>query len=276
MVKLLIDKVVRKLAIYMLGSYYFLRFQIASKRYVSSNGMSVCVNNSNDLAKVAVIIHLYYKSCWNEMCYYLSNIREPIDLYISLGDDIDNDLEESIISSFNSVKVYRLPNVGRDIAPFVHIYNQIKTEQYDAICKIHSKKSKHRIDGTLWRHYLFGRLLGSAERVETSINILRGEVVGIVSPLFHKLCSKNNINENRVLLSKLIASHGEKFEDSSFSYVGGSMFWFYPPVFTPLQSIDVTHFEKENGQLDGTLAHAIERYFGYLVMKVSSMRIEEI
>lgn len=275
MVSLLIERIIRKLAIYFLGSYYFLKYKFTYKRNVSKNKLSACMNSSNKQAKIAVIIHLYYKSCWNEICFYLSNIKEPVDLFVSLSADVDKDLENSIVESFNAT-VYRLPNVGRDIAPFVHIYNQIDKNQYKAICKVHSKKSKHRIDGTLWRHYLFGRLLGSSQRIETSIKLLNNNLIGIVSPLFHKLCLKKNINNNKVLLSRLISSHGDSFENSSFSYVGGSMFWFYPPIFTSLQSIDITSFEQENGQLDGTLAHAIERYFGYLSMNVSSKKIVEI
>ncbi|PMM40240.1 rhamnan synthesis F family protein [Vibrio splendidus] len=277
MFRINVNKLVRKISIFFFGGIYIIRYFMSTKYKTFFGDDSVPKkDHANINAKIAVIVHLYYESCWKEMLYYLSNIDEPFDLYISLGGDIGSTIEDVIVSDFPQARLYRFPNIGRDIFPFLKIYRQVDLQRYDAICKIHSKKSTHRIDGSLWRHYLFGQLLGNKNisfRVKEMIALNN---VGLVSPRFHKLCSKKNINDNEKILSCLISKHGESYGGVEFDFVGGSMFWFSPSIFIPINDIDLADFEPEEGQLDGTLSHAIERYFGYLATKISRKIIIEI
>ncbi|XNJ81410.1 rhamnan synthesis F family protein [Vibrio cyclitrophicus] len=275
---LMIERFVRYLVIKWLGLLYLFKSKLIIK-------LRNCKNPNSDVllslegirsAKVAVILHLYYESCWEEIDYYLSNIEEPVDLYISLGDRVSEITENKLLLKYPNAVIYKLPNVGRDIAPFIHIFKSIDIDKYEAICKIHSKKSKHRVDGALWRNYLLGRLLGSPRKVKLIREKINGFNVGMISPFLHRLCSNNYINNNQELLSKLIETHGEIYGSVSFDFVGGSMFWFKPQALKPLLFLDIGSFELENNQLDGTLAHAIERYLGYVVLKVQKMKIKEM
>lgn len=275
---LMIERLVRYLMIKWFGLIYFLKakFFIAIGSQKKRNADVVLSMGDIRTAKVAVILHLYYESCWDEIDYYLSNIADPLDLYVSLGEHVSKATEDKLLIKFPNAVVYKLPNIGRDIAPFIHIFKSIDVNRYEAICKIHSKKSKHRVDGALWRNYLLGRLLGSSRKVKLIRENLNDSDVGMISPYFHRLCSKNYINDNQELLSKLIEMHGESYGSVSFDFVGGSMFWFKPQALEPLLFMDIGSFELENNQLDGTLAHAVERYLGYVVLKVKKMKIKEI
>lgn len=275
---LMIERFVRYLMIKWFGLIYFFKakFFIAIGSQKKRNADVVLSMGDIRTAKVAVILHLYYESCWDEIDYYLSNIAEPLDLYVSLGEHVSKATEDKLLLKFPNAVIYKLPNVGRDIAPFIHIFKSIDVNRYEAICKIHSKKSKHRVDGALWRNYLLGRLLGSSRKVQLIRENINDSDVGMISPYFHRLCSKNYINDNQELLSKLIEMHGESYGSVSFDFVGGSMFWFKPQALEPLLFMDIGSFELENNQLDGTLAHAVERYLGYVVLKVQKMKIKEI
>ncbi|MCY9864476.1 hypothetical protein OTK49_18340 [Vibrio coralliirubri] len=275
---LMIERLVRYLMIKWFGLIYFLKakFFIAIGSQKKRNADVVLSMGDIRTAKVAVILHLYYESCWDEIDYYLSNIADPLDLYVSLGEHVSKATEDKLLIKFPNAVIYKLPNIGRDIAPFIHIFKSIDVNRYEAICKIHSKKSKHRVDGALWRNYLLGRLLGSSRKVKLIRENLNDSDVGMISPYFHRLCSKNYINDNQELLSKLIEMHGESYGSVSFDFVGGSMFWFKPQALEPLLFMDIGSFELENNQLDGTLAHAVERYLGYVVLKVQKMKIKEI
>ncbi len=275
---LMIERFVRYLMIKWFGLIYFFKakFFIAIGSQKKRNADVVLSMGDIRTAKVAVILHLYYESCWDEIDYYLSNIAEPLDLYVSLGEHVSKATEDKLLLKFPNAVIYKLPNIGRDIAPFIHIFKSIDVNRYEAICKIHSKKSKHRVDGALWRNYLLGRLLGSSRKVQLIRENINDSDVGMISPYFHRLCSKNYINDNQELLSKLIEMHGESYGSVSFDFVGGSMFWFKPQALEPLLFMDIGSFELENNQLDGTLAHAVERYLGYVVLKVQKMKIKEI
>ena len=75
----------------------------------------------------------------------------------------------------------------------------------------------------------------------------------------------------RMLMSRL-GSRDPIFEE----FVAGTMFWFRFSTLEKLAKldIDVTWFDEEYGQIDGTMAHAFERIFvsmthsnGYKVAK---------
>lgn len=61
-----------------------------------------------------------------------------------------------------------------------------------------------------------------------------------------------------------------------FMFPAGSMFWFNPNIFKKLvQYVDLTKFDFEKGQIDGTKAHAVERIFGLLCNNIRK-KIEEV
>src|SRR5262249_49472365 len=61
-----------------------------------------------------------------------------------------------------------------------------------------------------------------------------------------------------------------------FSFVGGSMFWFRPQALAPVLDAKLVteQFDVEEGQRDGTLAHAVDRFIG-LAVKHAGFTIAE-
>ena len=59
---------------------------------------------------------------------------------------------------------------------------------------------------------------------------------------------------------------GRAFDPERLWFPAGSMFWTRPEVLLPLADLGLTaaDFGPETGAVDGTLAHAVERYLGVL------------
>ncbi len=229
--------------------------------------------------RLAVILHLYYEDLSEEIAAYLKSIPLPFDLYISTKDDSDKCRIKDVFSSCQNIAKMdiRTPgNCGRDILPFALIYKDIYTEKYDLICKIHSKKSLFNEGHSSWRNYLFDNLLGSTHIVKTILYyFMTDPSLGMIYPRTYVGVSAYNDEDpwranwdNCEKLAKRLEipiSRG-----MSLDFPSGSMFWFRPAALTPLYNLNlsVDDFEEEKGQLDATVAHAVERMFGLVANKM--------
>jgi lipopolysaccharide biosynthesis protein len=86
--------------------------------------------------------------------------------------------------------------------------------------------------------------------------------------------------DNRDWLDRLIPHVTGVHRPGDYQYVrfpAGSMFWFRPAAMAELTALGLedSDFETELGQLDGTLAHALERLFG-LVVQQQGYRMGEL
>lgn len=220
--------------------------------------------------KSAVILHAYYEDLACELVEkYIAQYQDKLDLIITMRSDVKLSTLEKIKASFKNVFFVMVDNRGRDIRPFIKALKVADGFGYKYICKVHTKKSPHRVDGQQWRESLFADLLGAREHVAKIINYFElHEDVGIIAP-------RNSITDlsipeinlgNRYWLEKLFArmDSPELFKTFKTSFPAGSMFWFRKDALDPLASnlLDEEEFELEAGQLDGTLAHSVERVTG--------------
>jgi lipopolysaccharide biosynthesis protein len=235
-------------------------------------------------AKTAVICHLYYPELMQEVFTYLENLNNDFDLFISIPENVLIS-ENEIRRRHDNVYFYRCKNRGRDIAPFLEIFRQLYWLDYEYMCKIHSKKSRHMKNGELWRHDLYSKLLGSPEIVHNIRTVLHrpSSYVGIVAPAGHVLVSDyywglgKNAKKNHANVARLCRDVGLPTDNRQFRFVAGSMFWFKPSALFLLTKLTIgpSDFEHERGQKDGTLAHAFERFFG-IGSEESGLEIVEV
>ncbi|RUU54650.1 hypothetical protein EOC99_29145 [Mesorhizobium sp. M7A.T.Ca.TU.009.01.1.1] len=216
--------------------------------------------------RVAVVLHLYYVEMIYDICQLLQNIVLPFDMYVTTAFEGDS---AEIFSRFSklaqSVSVYCSENRGRDIGPFVSIYRSGALDRYDAVLKIHSKKSTYSTNGVVWRDRLYGSVAGDSLTVLRSVELIKSGKVGIVGPHRYYLTSDRFWGANRDTVHRLLQEMTGLDAEANIDlgFFAGSMFWFAPKALSPLKNIPETSlvFEAENGQQDGTLAHAIERVF---------------
>jgi lipopolysaccharide biosynthesis protein len=145
------------------------------------------------------------------------------------------------------------------------------------VLKLHTKRSTHRQDGEVWRHDLLDKLLAPqrAQRILAAMN--SDPHLGLVGAEGHLQPISYYWGANRETVAYLCTRLGiapAQIEHDRF--VAGSMFWVRLDALRPLLDAHLgeDEFETEQGQVDGTLAHAIERVFA-LAAAASGCQLKE-
>jgi lipopolysaccharide biosynthesis protein len=207
------------------------------------------------------VVHLYHTELWQEITQYLDNIDE-IQLFVSLTEGAGDGFHAQILSDYPEAEVRYFPNRGRDMGPFIEFLREGVFDSCDIVCKIHSKRSPHRVDGDDWRRRLLAELLGSANLVQqVRRRFAEQATLGLLGPADALTDSDEYWGSNRERVLELGARMDCTKEESKLNFFAGSMFWFRPTALRPLKQLGLTlqDFEPEAGQVDGTLAHALER-----------------
>jgi lipopolysaccharide biosynthesis protein len=219
---------------------------------------------------VAVVCHLFHHELTPVLAGYFRNIPFPCPIFISTDTAAKKADIERCFSAWKQgpVDVRLAPNRGRDIAPKLVAFADVHG-QFEYVLHVHSKRSVHdaRLDG--WGEFLFKNLLGSADIVGSIFEIFsRCRNVGLVSSQhFEPLRPGLGWGDNFELAANLAVRMGVSISRiKRFDFPSGSMFWARTAALQPLLDLrlETDDFPPELGQLDGTLAHAIERlyYFG--------------
>jgi lipopolysaccharide biosynthesis protein len=219
-------------------------------------------------SNVAIVLHLYYEDLLDDLCDALADNVAAFDLFVSVRPDVSEETVTKLLARYPNACVSLVQNRGRDILPFLQTLTVVSELGYDVGCKIHAKKSTYRSDGANIRAELIDVLLGSRTTVEAIVNRFQVDpALGLV--LAHgsrpSLTEKFANRDNRGWLDELLPrlGRGEEIGMYNFRFPAGSMFWFRPGALKPLMALGLQahDFERELGQIDGTLAHAIERLF---------------
>jgi lipopolysaccharide biosynthesis protein len=145
------------------------------------------------------------------------------------------------------------------------VLRSIRHLGYGQVCKIHAKRSLHRQDGDRWRQEFLGRMLGSRSEVKKIVSAFEKHPdIGMVGPAGHWLAYSRYWGHpgSPARTQGLLEHLGISLSLHELCFFAGSMFWCRPAAMDPLLAhIQLEDFEEEEGQTDGTLAHALERVF---------------
>jgi lipopolysaccharide biosynthesis protein len=220
--------------------------------------------------KLAVVVHLFYEDLWDEIAAHLNLIDAPFDLFVSLGKH-NQDFKPVLDNKNTKIHTFVLPNRGRDVLPFMFMARRVKEAGYEYVLKMHSKKSKWRDDGSSWFGDVLNGLLPDKHTIEKVIEQLDQKDTGIIGPEGHVVSLKRHMGSNKLSLKDLLVrAYGEKEmkqvmrDTAMYPYIGGTMFWARVDALDSLTNLQLTpdDFPSEQGQIDGTISHAIERFIG--------------
>jgi len=253
-----------------------------------SNGQPVIENENNSIPgafvettgrKIAVFIHLYYVDLWPELYETLKRIKFEFDVYINVPAGIS--VPDSLfLSKIPHAHIFRFENLGRDIWPFFQMLNHVDISQYNLMLKIHGKKSIHIGDqGNAWREDIFSKIIGTEHHAGSIAAYLNDHPeVGMIGPAGHVLKGSFFIGGNKDLVEHLaVRINQPPAETKEYFFSAGSMFWFTPEMAKILLGFPISRadFEADIEKLDGTMAHAMERFIGLLCSQ-AGMCIAEI
>ena len=225
---------------------------------------------------VLVVAHVHYPELWGDIDDRLSRMPGEFDLIVTITEGTAEQAVPSILQRHPKARIEIVPNKGRDWAPMVHLANKGLLSGYDAVAKVHTKKSEHRIDGDGWRLALLDGVFESPEQIQRTIDLLHEDrSVGLVVPTGH-IAGTEHWGSNQGIIEALAYRLPMAFDPDELQFPAGSMFWCRPWLLERLADLDINdhHFEPEAGQYDATTAHALERLIG-IYSQVAGMDIVE-
>lgn len=219
--------------------------------------------------KIAIHLHLFYDDLMDEFVTYFKNMPYEFDLYISVIDKkVENSVREKAakIPKVKHIIVKTVENRGRDVAPLLCVFGQ-DLLKYDYFCHVHTKKSLFTGSEQMsWRKHLLNHLFGSETLLKGIFYWFEnGDDVGMVYPETYPGMPYwghtwlQNTGSRDELLHRI--GVGYYINDTYIEYPMGTMFWARVDALHQFfeAKIKVSEFPKENGQTDGTIAHAFER-----------------
>jgi GT2 family glycosyltransferase len=230
---------------------------------------------------LALMVHGYYLDGLASMLHRLDPQGEPsIDLYVSTPIR-QRDAVATLLrrQGWPRVRLFGVPNRGRDLAPFVcHLLPAALAVGHQAFLKVHTKSSPHLSDGEDWGHHLFTSILNSdligglQKRLQNDSELGLLAPAGTVMPITVQL---HNNGQHLAGLQHRWGIDGEQLLRTHF--IAGSMFAGRLQSLEPLLALssEFSRFEPEAGQTDGTFAHALERWIG-VIFHQSGQRMDEL
>ena len=221
--------------------------------------------------RIAVQVHMFYTDTLEETIANLNLIPYRFDCYVSTDTDqkkalIEKQLKETCHCCNATVEVFE--NRGRDVAPLL-VQMGKRVEDYDYLCHIHSKKTKTNDHGNEWRKYIFKHLFGNEAYMKRIFAIFeRDATIGLLMPETYPVLElQAEWGGNREGVATLLTMLGIETELPRVPvFPVGNMFWMRTDAVRKMFSYGFAQqdFPKEEGQVNATIAHQIERSWVYV------------
>jgi len=228
------------------------------------------MDGSTAQASCALHIHAFYIDSLPDIISRVTQNAHLPDLFISTR----HGCAEAVASHVrgypgNVVAIREVPNVGRDVAPFITEFGP-ELSTYDIVGHVHTKQSLHVNNRTVidrWCKFVLTNMLGSSETPGMIDRILGAFADdGQISLVFPEDPHIMGWTENRQVAAKLAQPLGLEYLPEHFNFPIGSMFWMKSNLYTRFLALDLkwSDYPSEPLPIDGTILHALERLFGAL------------
>ncbi len=223
----------------------------------------------------AIVVHAYYPDVLDEILERVTKLDERHRLFVTTDSEHCQQVQGKLEATGRWFSLHVIENRGRDVLPFLKVLKHVRAEKLEYVVKVHTKKSLHRQDGAEWRQQLYDALL-SHDVVERALRaFVTDPTLGMVGPDGHFVSMETYLGSNRSHIFSIGQRLGLTYDQiMSQGFFAGTMFAVRLAALSPLCSLSFSDedFGEEAGQIDGTLAHAMERAFA-LSVKASGQKM---
>ena len=230
--------------------------------------------------KVALVIHAYFEDLVDYCYNYALSMPDSSDIYITVGSEkIKKLVEEKFLKGpWNDVKIIMIENIGRDVSALL-VGAAPYLQDYDYVCFMHDKKVTQMdmgIKGYVFSERCFQNMLGSKEYVNNILTLFENEpYLGLLCPPppnhadYYPILSLEwgpNFEATAKVAKRLNLSCKMSPDLEPIAPLG-TMFWFRPEAMKVLLDYGWKYSDipKEPINTDGTVLHAIERIYAFVV-----------
>lgn len=232
--------------------------------------------------KIALIMHLYFEDLLEESYRYATSMPLNADVYLTTDTKEKKAAIEKVFSKLNchKLEVRVIQNRGRDVSSLLVGVKDV-IMNYDLVCFVHDKKTTQVHPGTAgasFAYKCFENTLSNKMYVNNVISTFANNPrLGLLTPPEPNHCSfyttigfewGPNYNITKRLAEELGLTVPMDEKKPPIAPLG-TMFWFRPKAMKPLydRDWDYEDFPAEPNGVDGTLLHAVERVYPFVVQE---------
>ena len=228
--------------------------------------VAVPLQGVSDIAsapRILAVVHCFYLDIAEDLLRRLGGLGVAMRLLLTTDSEAKADvLRQMLPATGLSARIVVTPNRGRDVGPLL-IEGAKHLGDADLVLHLHTKKSVHDQIYSGWGSYLCDNLIGSPDIVRSILRLLAEPEVGVVyAAHFPAVRGLRNWGYDFDDAKGLMARLGLAIRaDGLLEFPTSTMLWAKVDALRPLFDLNLTYddFPVEQGLVDGTLAHAIER-----------------
>jgi lipopolysaccharide biosynthesis protein len=187
--------------------------------------------------KTIAVAHVHFPELWKEMRSSIRSIN-PDEIIVTTTKK--SDFTDLVRADFPDATILELQNQGRDIWPLITLAQKGYFHEKSIVFKIHSKKSKHLLNGNRWRKDLL-QAISRSNKVTSAIKYLLE--FGNYSLIGHDKYLRN-MDQRRISANTEYISWSVKndllLDAENVSYIDGTIFACKSEVLSDLAQLNLT------------------------------------
>jgi len=224
------------------------------------------MSSQSQTLSVAVVLHLSNLDLWPQYWTALKQLPPTTSFFVTTSLDQQEAVAQLVQKDLEQVQFFAFENRGRDFGALITLLEIVPLHEFDLVLKLHTGNTEYysEISNDRWLMELVNRLLPKGRLNLIFKHFNNDTSIGLVGPRENLWPLKKLFyNEDTVKhWNKLTEIRNLSVYPENPHFIAGGMFWARGSFFKGFSNLGLTQsqFEVDSEKLDGTLAHALERY----------------